>query len=125
MCKECLERELERYERYIVKLNKDKEGVKGCECCTQFIEFLAGMYKDFKILNLTKIKLLEQCCFRGYNYISRFYKMIQERITNKLTNYMEELFDNKEDMPSGKYVDRMNLLKNLKDHIEAIENLME
>jgi hypothetical protein len=123
MCRTCLELKLTKYEEVLLEMKQELiRHHQGCECCMQYGEFLIGVYEDLKILVLTKIKLLEQVCPQGISCVSIFDKMVKKRITNKLTNYTEQLFDIKEEIDNGKYVDRMNCMKDLNDDIQDIED---
>lgn len=126
MCRNCLELKLTELEEVLLEMKQTLreliETHNECECCIQYGEFIIGVYEDLKILVLTKIKLLEQICLKGIRCVGKFDLLVKKRITNKLTNYMEQLFDAKEQIDNGKYVNRMDCMKSLNDHIQDIED---
>jgi len=120
MCFNCLCIKLKSIEEYETEIKGDNETL-DCECCKSYNNFLLGVNEDLKILCLTKMKRAEQVCPNGIRRLTKFEGMVKKRIQNKLTNCLECIEKQKENLGSGKYFVKMADLKNLSDFVDILD----
>ena len=120
MCITCLKRRLEAVDVYDKDVTEEMNSI-NCECCKVYSEFMLSINSDCKILCLTKLKKKSEICRHKRDKFTHFEGMVQLRIKNKLEFAVNTLFDKREHMNDGKYLNRMTELKDLNDFVVSIE----
>jgi hypothetical protein len=122
MCLKCLTNQLESIEDYNNQVTEFLSGTT-CECCKRFPTFLIKINGTLKLLCLIKMKRhTEIMDSKKMMNLMRMEKRYKLEIDEKLESAMEELDENKDDMPDANYLNKANHLKFLKDTVKILND---
>ena len=118
MCNGCLSKRIE-YITESIELLKPKIDNQECPGCRSFSIFCMYQLNSLKLISLTKMK-------KYYTAGPRLEKLklleesLTENVKESLMSVSGEVFDNKEDLCEGDYLNKMEWLKCLNNMLEGI-----
>lgn len=104
------------------KINELKNYHDGAE---KILTWRLPLLADLKMLCLTKIKRCNETCIDKIDKLIEMENVIETRYKNKLTNLMDKMFDDKERMGDGLYLDLMNEMKQLNMILKEMDEHMD
>ena len=122
MCLKCLTNELESIEDYNNRVTEFLSEIT-CECCKSFPTFLIKINGTLKLLCLIKMKrhteIMDSKKMMNLMRMEKGYKM---ELDKELKYAMEQLDENKDNIPDGKYLNIANQLKALNDMVKNLND---
>jgi len=118
MCKSCLSIKLRQIDETIETMKEELQYV-SCDCCVAYAKFCTTQMFRIKLLCHIKLKMEDD----NSPKLETLADTTHTDIRNALDNFSSELFDKKETIQENEYLEKMDELKDIYNHVQQVIEL--